>query len=211
MKKVLFTLGVLLTMGFGATAQVVADDVVDIETNDVKLEVITPAEQVKESKKEIKEREKKMREMNDEVAHAKATNSLRRGYFVLVADNIQIGNTGYRRYDINSNSNFVLVQDEDGILQYAISQRTPGPNGLGGYTGREKCATRKSLMLTMVKSICSMTSLVPLFTLRSTSRCILRATVPWQISWVAVESRCTARSCLIATRTTDDESWFRKI
>ena len=52
-------------------------------SDDVKLEMITPAEPVKESKKEIKEREKRLREFNDDVAYAKASNSMRRGYFVL--------------------------------------------------------------------------------------------------------------------------------
>jgi hypothetical protein len=53
-----------------------------------------------------------------------------------VADNIQIGNMGYRHYDINSNSNFILVQDNDGIIQFALNTGNPGTNGLGGWTGK---------------------------------------------------------------------------
>ncbi len=136
MKKVLFMLSAIMGIALGATAQDVTDDVIDIETNDVQLEVITPAEPVKESKKEIKEREKRLRELTDDVAFAKASNSLRRGYFVLLAENIQIGRMGYRHYGINSNSNFVLVQDEDGIIQCAFNTGRPGANGLGGWTGR---------------------------------------------------------------------------
>ncbi len=135
MKKLLLTLGALITMGLCATAQTNGE--VEIETSDnVKLEIITPAEPVKETKQEIKEREKRLRELNDDVAYAKAYNSMRRGYFVLVADNIQIGNMGYRHYDINSNSNFILVQDSDGIIQFALNTGNPGTNGLGGWTGK---------------------------------------------------------------------------
>lgn len=136
MKKILLTLGVIMTMSFWATAQTPVDDIVDIETNEVQLEVITPAEQVKESKKETKEREKRIRELNDDVAYAKAVNSIKRGYFVVVADYIQFGRAGYRNYNINSNSNFVLVQGEDGIIQFAFLNGRPGANGLGGWTNK---------------------------------------------------------------------------
>ena len=107
-----------------------------IETSDVQLDMITPAQPVQETEQEIKEREKRLREHNNEVAYAKAANSLRRGYFVLVADNIQIRNMGYRRYDISRNSNFVLVQNTDGIIQFALNMPSAGTNGLGGWTGK---------------------------------------------------------------------------
>lgn len=112
------------------------DEVEGITDDNVKLEIITPAEPVVETEQEVKEREKRLREHNDDVAYAKAANSMRRGYFVLVADNIQIGNSGYRHYDISSNSNFVLVQGDDGIVQYALTTGSPGVNGLGGWTGK---------------------------------------------------------------------------
>ncbi len=134
MKEILLTLCAIISIGFCATAQ--TPDEIDIETSDVQLQVITPAEPVQETEQEIKEREKKLREHNDEVAYAKAANSLRRGYFVLLADNIQIGNTGYRHYDISANSNFILAQDEDGIIQFALNMGNPGVNGLGGWTGK---------------------------------------------------------------------------
>ena len=134
MKRLLLALSATVAMGFCASAQDANE--VDIETSDVQLEMITPAQPVQETEQEIKEREKKLREMNDEVAYAKASNSLRRGYFVLVADNIQIGNMGYRHYDINRNSNFVLVQGTDGIIQFALNTGYSGSNGLGGWTGK---------------------------------------------------------------------------
>ena len=129
MKRLLLALSATVAMGFCVSAQDANE--VDIETSDVQLEMITPAQPVQETEQEIKEREKKLRKMNDEVAYAKASNSLRRGYFVLVADNIQIGNMGYRHYDINRNSNFVLVQGTDGIIQFALNTGYSGSNGLG--------------------------------------------------------------------------------
>lgn len=134
MKQFLLTLCAIISIGFCATAQ--TPDEIDIETSDVQLQVITPAEPVQETEQEIKEREKKLREHNDEVTYAKAANSLRRGYFVLLADNIQLGNTGYRHHDISGNSNFILAQDEDGIIQFALNMGNPGVNGLGGWTGK---------------------------------------------------------------------------
>ncbi|MBO4804186.1 MAG: DUF4251 domain-containing protein [Muribaculaceae bacterium] len=133
-KKLLIAVTVALVCGFCATAQ--TNEEIDIETSDVQLQMITPAEPIKESKKEIKEREKKMRELNDDIAFAKASNSLRRGYFVLIANTIQFGNMGYRRYDINSNSNFILVQGDDGIFQFALNRSNGGANGIGGATHR---------------------------------------------------------------------------
>lgn len=142
MKKVLIMLCVMAGMALNAVAQDVPDEV-DIETSDVRLDVITPAEPVQESKQEIKEREKRLREHNDDVAFAKASNSLKRGYFVLLADNIMFGGSGYRHDDINRNSNFILVQDEDGTFQFALNTGTSGQNGLGGTTANGKVRNKK--------------------------------------------------------------------
>ena len=138
MKKILLTLGMILTMGLCANAQTVPDDDAIESDENVQLQVITPAEPVQETEQEIKEREERLREHSDQIAFAKASNSIRRGYFVLVADNIQIGNMGYRHYDIRDNFNFILVQDDDGIIQYALNTGSPGVNGLGGWTGKGK-------------------------------------------------------------------------
>ena len=138
MKRIILALGAIITLGLFAGAQTVPDKT-DIESDEnVQLSIITPAEQVQETEQEIKEREKRLREFNDEVAFAKAANSLRRGYFVLLADNIQIGNSIYRYFDILGNTNFILVQGEDGLIQYALNNGDPGSNGLGGWTGHGK-------------------------------------------------------------------------
>ena len=135
MKKIFLLTAAMVTSVLCATAQ--TPDEIDIVTDDnIKLEVITPAEPVTETKEQIKEREKLLRAHEDKMAYAKAANSMRRGYFVLLADNIQVGFSGYRRYDINSNSNFILVQKNDGIIQIAFNTASPGANGLGGWTGK---------------------------------------------------------------------------
>lgn len=141
MKRTILALSAMMAMGFTAAAQNAGE--VDIETSDVQLEMITPAQPVQETEQEINEREKKLRELYDDVAYAKASNSMRRGYFVLVADNVQIGNMGYRHYDINRNSNFILVQDEDGIIQFALNTGVSGANGLGGWTGHGKVRNKR--------------------------------------------------------------------
>ena len=143
MKKILLTLGVILALGLCASAQTVTDEPVIETDEDLQVSIITPAEPVQETEQEIKEREKKLREHNDQMAFAKASNSLRRGYFVLLADNLQIGNMGYRHYDIRDNFNFVLVQNEDGIIQYALNTGGPGTNGLGGWTGKGKVRNKR--------------------------------------------------------------------
>lgn len=134
MNKFFIALALALATGICATAQ--TNEIVDDEKEGVQLQMLTPAVPVTETKEEIKEREKNLRMLNDDIAYAKACNSLKRGYFVLVAENIQLGNTGYRRYDINSNSNFVLVQDNDGIVQVALNNGKFGSNGIGGWTGK---------------------------------------------------------------------------
>ena len=135
MKKIFLAMAALIALTPIALAQEPVQTEVE-SCDDVKLEMITPAEPVKESKKEIKEREKRLRELNDDVAYAMASNSMQRGYFVLIADYVEIGRAGYRHYSINPQSNFVLVQGDDGIIQYAINTGRSGSNGIGGWTGK---------------------------------------------------------------------------
>ena len=135
MKKIIIAISALVASVLGLSAQ--TNDSIDIVTDEsISLQMITPAQPVQESADEVKAREKALREHNDKVAYMKAAESLRRGYFVLLADNIQIGNMGYRHYDISQNTNFILVQADDGIIQFALNTGNPGPNGLGGWTGK---------------------------------------------------------------------------
>ncbi len=134
MKDLLLTLCAMISVSLCATAQ--TPDEIEIQTADVQLQMITAGEPVQDTKQEIKEREKRLREHNDDIDYAKASNSLSRGYFVLLADDIQIGNAGYREYNLRHNSNFILVQDCDGIIQFALNGANPAFNGLGGWTGK---------------------------------------------------------------------------
>ena len=50
----MMTLSAIIAMGLGASAQIVPDEIEIVTDENVQLEMITPAEPVKESKKEIK-------------------------------------------------------------------------------------------------------------------------------------------------------------
>ena len=127
MKNIILTLCAITALGL--SAQVQPSTMVEIESDEsVQLEIITPDQPVKESKKETK---KKQRELNEDIAYAKASNSLRRGYFVLLANAVDMGR---RHTGLNENANFILVQEEDGIIQFAFNTFRPGSNGLGGWT-----------------------------------------------------------------------------
>jgi len=142
MKKLLFCL--VLSSALVCVAQEPAAVVIDSDSdNDVELQVIEPATSTQETEQEIKEREKRLREHNDKVAFMKAENSLKRGYFVVTADNIQMGHSGYRCYDISPNTNFVLVQQDNCIIQVAFNTGNPGANGLGGITLKGKVSNNR--------------------------------------------------------------------
>ena len=84
-------------------------------------------------KKEREER-KALEAQQDSVAYFKAIQALKAGAFVLEADNVTFPN-GITRY-VSSNTNYVQVDNGEGIVQTAFSNfaYTPGPNGLGGVT-----------------------------------------------------------------------------
>ena len=197
MKKIFLALSAIITMGLCATAQNVPDEVEIVTDENVKLEMITPAQPVQETEEEVKAREKKLRELTDDVAYAKAANSLRRGYFVLVADNIRLGQTGYRRYDINGNSNFVLFQNTDGIIQYALNTGGSGINGLGGWTGKGQVRNKR------IKEKDNGDEWAPVSMHTSASRYTITASEPWPISWEDLILRSTAKSSRTATRIID--------
>ena len=70
----------------------------------------------------------------DSIAYFKAVEALKSGSFVLEADNVYFPN-GITRY-VSSNTNYVQVDNGEGIVQTAFTNFTysPGPNGLGGVT-----------------------------------------------------------------------------
>ena len=94
--------------------------------------------EIREAKREAArkkmEAEKALEAQQDSIAFEKALVALKDGSFVLEADNIMFPN-GIIRY-VTSSTNYVQVQDGQGIVQTAFSNFSynPGPNGLGGVT-----------------------------------------------------------------------------
>ena len=84
-------------------------------------------------KKERQER-KALEAQQDTVAYLKAVEALKAGSFVLEADFVTFPN-GITRY-VSSNTNYIQVDNGEGIVQTAFTNFTysPGPNGLGGVT-----------------------------------------------------------------------------
>ena len=132
---VIAMLGVML-----AQAQV-ADD---IYGDNVDLTIVTPAKQDKDTKKAEKEHKKLMKQRVDSLGHAKAAAALERGYWVIVADRINVGNMGYTVSGLNTNTNFVFQQAQEGMVQFAFNHGGPSMNGLGGMTLEGKVSNVKS-------------------------------------------------------------------
>ncbi len=106
----------------------------DIYGDNVDLTIVTPAQQDKDSKNAQKEHKKLMKQRVDSLGHAKAAAALERGYWVIVADRINVGYTGYTVSGLNGNTNFVFQQAQEGMVQFAFNHGGPSINGLGGMT-----------------------------------------------------------------------------
>lgn len=88
----------------------------------------------REALKKEREERRALEAQQDSVAYLKAIEALKTGAFVLEANNVTFPN-GITRY-VSSNTNYVQVDNGEGIVQTAFSNfaYTPGPNGLGGVT-----------------------------------------------------------------------------
>ena len=88
----------------------------------------------REALKKEREERKALEAQQDSVAYLKAIEALKTGSFVMEANNVTFPN-GITRY-VSSNTNYVQVDNGEGIVQTAFSNfaYTPGPNGLGGVT-----------------------------------------------------------------------------
>ncbi len=124
----------LLMAALAVQAQVTDDIYATKQGDDVQLSVITPAKPDKTTKQDQKAREKRLKERVDSLGHAKAAAALERGYWVLLADRINVGYTGYTAAGLNGNSNFIFQQAGEGMIQTAFNQASPGLNGMGGMT-----------------------------------------------------------------------------
>ena len=103
---------------------------------------VTNAQQTRKERREARreaakkklEAERALEAQQDSIAFQKAITAMKEGNFVLEADNIMFP-SGITRY-VTSSTNYIQVQDDEGIVQTAFSNFTysPGPNGLGGVT-----------------------------------------------------------------------------
>lgn len=93
--------------------------------------------------KKEREARKAIEAQMDSVAFMKAVRALEEGAFVLEANNVTFPN-GLVRF-VSSNTNYVQVDNGEGIVQTAFSNFTyvPGPNGLGGVTVEGKINSSK--------------------------------------------------------------------
>lgn len=77
-------------------------------------------------------RQKAAQEIEESAAYAEAVKALKEKQFVLEADQVifKRGETAY----VNTNTNFVLVNQNRGTVQVAFNTHFAGPNGIGGVT-----------------------------------------------------------------------------
>lgn len=120
----------LLGMAAAQAQEVVAANADD----EVDLVVVKPAVRSDETKAQRKAHEKEMREQVNQLAHQKALQAMEQGYFVVMADRISDGRTGYTASGLSNNANFLLRQGDGGIFQVAYVNGRMGSNGLGGIT-----------------------------------------------------------------------------
>lgn len=117
MKKILF-LTVLLLISFCTAA------------------LAQTRKQIEEAKREAwkKERQKKeaLESIQDSISYFQAKKALQNGEFVLEANNVVFRN-GIMRF-VSSNTNYVSVNQGNGIVQTAFTNFIYSPNGLGGVT-----------------------------------------------------------------------------
>lgn len=131
MKKILFlTISMLLGMAAAQAQELAAANADD----EVDLVVVKPAVRSGETKAQRKAHEKEMREQVNQLAHQKALQAMEQGYFVVMADRISDGRTGYTASGLSNNANFLLRQGDGGIFQVAYMNGRMGSNGLGGIT-----------------------------------------------------------------------------
>ena len=117
MKKVLFLAALLLVCFSGVTNAQTRK-----QREDAK----------REAWKKERQEKKALEAQQDAVSYVQAINALKNGSFVLEADNVVFRN-GIMRF-VSSNTNYVEVNDGQGIIQTAFTNFVYNwsPNGLGG-------------------------------------------------------------------------------
>lgn len=84
------------------------------------------------TKKQKKAIEKRNREIVDSIHHVEAVEAMKKGYYVLMADRMMFKSRAYM--NPNPNTNFLLVQGDEAVIQIASNGGRPGLNGMGGIT-----------------------------------------------------------------------------
>ncbi len=120
-----------LALACGARAQMPDDIYGDIRDESTAAASVKPGNVAGQEKKA---RDKWLKQRVDSMGHAKAAAALERGYWVLLADRVNVGYTGYTASGLDGNSNFIFQQAGEGVIQTAFNQASPGLNGMGGMT-----------------------------------------------------------------------------
>lgn len=81
-----------------------------------------------------KQVEKAIQTLTDSVDFLRAEMAMERGHFVMLFSNVKMDAMAPVRFDISDNTNFIVVQEDFGILQFTFPGLYSGPNGLGGFT-----------------------------------------------------------------------------
>ena len=115
--------GCLLTASYAAADNHPVDDIYATE----KTPTLT-----KEQKKAEKARKKREKEIKDSISFELAKKAVEEGRFVITADQIR-GKHG-RTVNVNRTTNFVLVQGDTAVVQFALEGIVNSPNGIGGLT-----------------------------------------------------------------------------
>lgn len=106
------------------------------------VESVTCVDEQKELTKEQKKViEKRNREIVDSLHHVDAVAAINDGYYVLMADRLMFRSRAY--VNPNPNTNFLLVQGDEAIIQIASNGGHPGLNGMGGITVEGKISGLK--------------------------------------------------------------------
>ena len=97
---------------------------------------------VKEQKKLDKAERKRQQAISDSIEYQLAVKAVEDKHFVIVADQIR-GRYG-RTLNVNRTTNFVLVQGDTAVVQFALEGVMNSPNGIGGVTAESRI-TKHSL------------------------------------------------------------------
>ena len=123
---IIAAVGCLLTASYAAADNQPTDDIYATE----KTPTLT-----KEQKKAEKARKKREKEIEDSISFELAKKAVEEGRFVITADQIR-GKHG-RTVNVNRTTNFVLVQGDTAVVQFALEGIVNSPNGIGDLPWRD--------------------------------------------------------------------------